>query len=268
MPDDRFIHPCLGHSDKVNQLTDLEFRVWTQYLLSADDFGVMRFSAITVQADNDSLHAKSTRIVQRCLERLIDIGLVVDFEHQQRKYLCQLNWHRYQKVAHPRHTIHPAPPREILDRCEEDTAALFFEQHPTLSCVENRYTPLPQGSNVEVTSEAPLRTAKANGQGHTANGLRERFAEFWKHYPKKVGKDAAWKAWLKRRPTQDLLLQMLAVLAWQKQQDDWLKDRGQFIPYPATWLNQGRWEDEPSQAPQMNSRTLAIARAGQEFLKS
>jgi hypothetical protein len=26
---------------------------------------------------------------------------------------------------------------------------------------------------------------------------------------------------------------------------EWTKDGGQFIPHPATWLNQKRWEDEP-----------------------
>lgn len=25
---------------------------------------------------------------------------------------------------------------------------------------------------------------------------------------------------------------------------DWLKENGQYIPYPSTWLNQKRWEDE------------------------
>lgn len=27
---------------------------------------------------------------------------------------------------------------------------------------------------------------------------------------------------------------------------DWLKDGGQFIPHPATFLNQRRWEDNPT----------------------
>ncbi len=30
----------------------------------------------------------------------------------------------------------------------------------------------------------------------------------------------------------------------QKQSEQWTKDNGRFIPNPATWLNQGRWEDE------------------------
>ena len=29
-----------------------------------------------------------------------------------------------------------------------------------------------------------------------------------------------------------------------KLSDQWLRDNGQFIPHPQTWLNQRRWEDE------------------------
>jgi len=35
------------------------------------------------------------------------------------------------------------------------------------------------------------------------------------------------------------------ALAWQARQPGWLKDDGQYIPLPATWLNGARWEDEP-----------------------
>jgi hypothetical protein len=30
----------------------------------------------------------------------------------------------------------------------------------------------------------------------------------------------------------------------QKTSAQWQKDNGQYIPNPATWLNQGRWDDE------------------------
>lgn len=263
MPENRFVHPRLGHSEKVNLLTDLEFRVWVQYLLSADDFGVMRFSAVTIQAANDSLHQKSTKVVQRCLERLVDVGLLVDFEHQGRKFLCQLDWHTWQRFNMPSRTMNPPPPLDVLARCDEGTYSLFRDHHYAFVDVP---FDAHQPSSLDVPHEAPLITA--NGKRLTPNGLRERFADFWKLYPRKVGKDAAWKSWQKIKPTTNLLAQMLSVLAWQKQQDGWLKDGGQYVPHPSTWLNQGRWEDEPVEAPNVNASTLKAFTATKEFLAS
>ena len=45
---------------------------------------------------------------------------------------------------------------------------------------------------------------------------------------------------------------MLDALAWQRELADWRKEAGRFVPNPATWLNQQRWEDEP---PAARSRT-------------
>lgn len=70
------------------------------------------------------------------------------------------------------------------------------------------------------------------------------FDEFWQAYPKKVGKDAARKAWGKRKVDPHLLAAMLQAIEQQERTDQWTKDNGQYIPNPATWLNQGRWEDE------------------------
>ena len=71
------------------------------------------------------------------------------------------------------------------------------------------------------------------------------FDVFWNAFPKKVGKGAAENAWDRIRPNDNQKEKMLRALDWQRQQDQWVKDGGRFIPNPATWLNQGRWEDEP-----------------------
>jgi hypothetical protein len=42
MPQDRLRSPRGGHGRRTTSLSDFEFRVWDQYQLSADDFGVMR----------------------------------------------------------------------------------------------------------------------------------------------------------------------------------------------------------------------------------
>jgi hypothetical protein len=74
------------------------------------------------------------------------------------------------------------------------------------------------------------------------------FEVFWKSYPRKIGKKAAEKAWARAKDKPALEVILAAVKA-QAASDQWLKDGGQFIPHPATWLNQGRWSDEPP-APQ------------------
>lgn len=71
------------------------------------------------------------------------------------------------------------------------------------------------------------------------------FMEFWNAYPKKTGKGAALKAWKKIRPNKELLQRIINAIALQRRSDQWRKDRGQFIPHPATWLNAMQWDDVP-----------------------
>jgi hypothetical protein len=133
MPQDRLIHPRLGHSQKVTLLTDLEYRVWTQYMLSADDFGVMRASAVTLQADNDALQVRPSKVVQRALEHIVEVHLIEPFSHQGQPYVFQRDWQRWQKVEWPRGTNHPKPaPDQLatLTNADEITTRELFDRHP------------------------------------------------------------------------------------------------------------------------------------------
>jgi hypothetical protein len=76
------------------------------------------------------------------------------------------------------------------------------------------------------------------------NVVEGRFERFWKVYPNKRGKDAALKAFKKIKPSEDLLAVMISAIEDQKTWESWTKENGKFIPYPATWLNRGQWQDE------------------------
>lgn len=69
----------------------------------------------------------------------------------------------------------------------------------------------------------------------------ERFEQFWRAYPSKVGKRTAWKSFQKLHVDDSMLSTLLKAIEMQKHSDKW--KRG-IIPNPSTWLNQGRWEDE------------------------
>lgn len=71
----------------------------------------------------------------------------------------------------------------------------------------------------------------------------KRFEQFWSAYPRKVGKGLAEKWFIKNKPSEQTLVRMIEAVETQKTSEQWLRQNGQFIPYPATWLNQERWRD-------------------------
>lgn len=71
------------------------------------------------------------------------------------------------------------------------------------------------------------------------------FTEFWSAYPRKVKKQTALKVWNKLKVNEETFSEIMAGLEAWKSCKQWNKDGGEFIPYPATFLNAMQWEDAP-----------------------
>lgn len=76
------------------------------------------------------------------------------------------------------------------------------------------------------------------------NTHQEAFDAFWNAYPKKRDKGRVEKWFAHYSPNQELVDKMIKVVERLKDTEQWKKDNGKFIPYPATWLNAKGWEDE------------------------
>lgn len=76
------------------------------------------------------------------------------------------------------------------------------------------------------------------------------FNVFWTAYPRKVAKPAAMKTWLRIKPDDALTKSIIDAIKRQRLCDKEI----QFVPHPATWLNQRRWEDEIEAAPIVDLR--------------
>jgi len=109
-------------------------------------------------------------------------------------------------------------------RCEEDVV------NKTVRCCEQ----IGKEKEKEKEKESYI---PPNPQGEAD------FERFWQAYPKKVGKKSARKAFVRAKMPVGPLV---TAIERQKCSDQWSRDNGQYIPNPATWLNQGRWEDELS----------------------
>ena len=74
------------------------------------------------------------------------------------------------------------------------------------------------------------------------------FEDFWSIFPKKADKGKALTNWLKlckkgkNAPKWRIIRKAIML---QKETDRWQDPK--FIPHPATWLNQSRWLDDPSE---------------------
>jgi hypothetical protein len=74
--------------------------------------------------------------------------------------------------------------------------------------------------------------------------VQELFYEFYEAYPRKVGKATASGAWRKAGLSEDDARSVIEHVRKRATQDrQWLRDK-QYIPHPATFLNQRRWTDE------------------------
>ena len=74
---------------------------------------------------------------------------------------------------------------------------------------------------------------------------KEKFNKFWSLYPRKVAKIVAERRW-KKLSNKDIdeifKIYHEHLIRWR------YKDI-QYVPHPATWLNQRRWEDELEPLP-------------------
>ena len=90
---------------------------------------------------------------------------------------------------------------------------------------------------------------KAKKEKDAPDWKPDRFAAFWKAYPRKKSKQRAISAWDKLRPSDELLVVMAKALKKQMRTTQWQKSKGDYIPYAAKWLNQRLWTDEVELPP-------------------
>jgi uncharacterized protein YdaU (DUF1376 family) len=99
-----------------------------------------------------------------------------------------------------------------------------------------------KGNQEPLTNKPETKEPQTSLPPKPPRGRESDFETFWAAYPRKVGKDAARRCWMKKKnlpPVENVL----AAVKKQVRSQEWQRDSGQFIPHPATWINQGRWDD-------------------------
>jgi predicted dehydrogenase len=75
----------------------------------------------------------------------------------------------------------------------------------------------------------------------------EDFITLYQFYPRHVGKESAWKAFIRLDPDVDTLREIARDIKKRTDEGEWVPgdpERVRFIPHLASYLNQRRWTDE------------------------
>lgn len=165
----------------------------------------------------------SPQKVEEMMKRFISVGL---FENNDGKITCMKVAKRLMSSA----TSNPKMRHMIQDiKLQYDTVIDSMSHDGIMTA-----------SDFITAEENRIEEIRLDKKENTINN-NSNFLDFWEWYPKKVGKDAAYKAWIKLKPDYDLVVN---ALLWQRQSKQWQAEDGKYIPNPATYLNQGRWKDE------------------------
>jgi hypothetical protein len=103
-------------------------------------------------------------------------------------------------------------------------------------------------NNDRTASEQRVNTLKERKKERRKEGKKkdiyaQNFDEFYALYPKKKAKKKAQESWDRLKFDDGLFERIMRSLEEDINSKEWNREGGQFIPFPATWLNQRRWED-------------------------
>lgn len=209
---------------------DIRFSIIPEWVLYADisDRAVRVYAILARYADSETLQAfpsretlaKRARCHWRSIDRAIDELVAI-------KAITKTHRKTGESYQSNLYTIRRVPP---LLSGGTDTSAQGVLTPQSVGT--------DTGGNLTITTEREPKEL---------DNTRNEFEQFWKLYPRKVGKIAAKKSWDKICKDNDpkTILDGLTRFA-----NDPNKPSLEFLPHPATWLNEGRWEDEPYPAKQ------------------
>jgi len=240
----------------------VELSAWARLMFiglwnMADDWGLMEWSSKRAKM---LLFPADEVDVEALVDELETMEMVTMYENDGRKYLAVNNFHRHQRTDKRGKLRFPPPDSGWFER---------FPRNPTESRGNSGNPTEPHGiptTPAEIPGKPP-RKGKGKGKGNipplSPKGevrrsrsldpevielARSTFDRFWAEWPRRDGKKPAWDKWCSKK-CWTRIEEILTAVRRQKGSKQWTKDGGDFIPLPATWLNQERWEDQGTSAP-------------------
>jgi hypothetical protein len=238
----RKIDPRLWRDERVRRLNQLE-KLIVIYCLTAQSnrVGIFNFSPAMAAEDLEISHQTFEKGFEKVCE-----SLLWSYDKPSR-VLYIPTWFKYNTPENPNvligclNDLHELPKTPLLQLFRDNTRYLPKTFHQTFAegCPKPSLNQEQEKKQKQEQDLPPIVPRGTNGS----------FSRFWDAYPRKKSKGKAQQAWCKVKPDEQLVARILASIERAKTSDDWIREKGRFIPYPASWLNAQGWEDELPEQP-------------------
>lgn len=238
----RMIDPNIWESEDFSQLSLLGKILFIGMFSLADDEGRGKANPAYIRSKVFPYETEKVRLadIKTALSEIGRSMSVVFYADNGASYYALSNWMKWQKIDKPTPSAIPAPPDKtgVSEQFDEDssrTSRGLVEDSPRTSRGLAEDSRLNKNKNMN---------KNMNRKENTHNSARERFPEFWTLYPKKAAKPDAERAWNKLNPDESTVNLIIEDVCRRREGPEWQRENGRYIPHPATYLNQRRWEDE------------------------
>ena len=206
--------------------------------------------------------------VRRALENLKKKGLIIDAEYNTKPF-DRTKWYSLSDFAMAEMEVffYDAEPQKAAEEYEEEELSPSGEdQTDNSKCLNSQMelAKMPEGSGENHRPIPYIKTyidkdnsidresnSKYSGQDAKCSLSKSEleridmltgFNKFWDAYPRKVQRPLAWNAWQCLKVDKSLYDAIYRAVEQYKKTKQW-KDKN-YIPYPATFLQDERWLDE------------------------
>ncbi len=227
-------------------------------IVKADDFGLYHGNPKIIASLLFPLSVPTERKVASWLSELCAAGLVATYTAAEdgKKYLKLLSWDKHQN-------------RRAMK-----------SKFPLPSAFDNTCTQQETGDGIDTCAQMQTDSSVNVNENENGNEKRKRvtaqngagggdgFERFWSAYPRRVGKKDAVKVWNQIKPDDSLVDLIVEGVERWKTSEQWTKDEGRFIPYPATFLRGERWNeyDRAQVTPSPKPTAVKNYDDGEDFL--
>lgn len=261
----RIIKESICVSESIDSLSWFDEVFFYRLIVNCDDYGRLDARPAILKARLFPLKDIPADGILDALHDLEAAGMVLLYESGKKPFLQLVSWEAHQSIRAKR-SKYPAPENQtalvgggLIPKPQKPEGSR--SETPDGNCSDRKEIPKKaadcQGNKLESTCRRiqadagvcvrnPIQTNPKQNPYPNPNPADRAclFDEFWTAYPKKAGKKDARRVWEKLSPSRDLAVEIIQGLMRWRKSEQWCKDEGRFVPYPATFLNGERWKDE------------------------